>query len=378
MDKNKVRLKAFNFLEKFDNKIRTKLNNVCSKTGAYGVPLELFQKRTPRNNRVLISWKSVLNNNLSLKQLETFSGGVVVEFINEDFFNEKNQANPLFLELKKRLGCDQIVSSIISFRGESGSSSSDIPRKYFDKFTSNFELEYNNNKILINKSNYNEYAIKQVIKRQGTGNDTWNGFLFVSIKGGQQDTIETHRGMEYTLFNPACEYANEEVKIDIDLVVSFFAMKSIDKTKLNEDDTDEYVEIMFKLREALKNSEYDSEAYSGNLYDYCINHPSVAMINGELTDPIQLKRILISNFAIEDRNGESIDFTHDEAVNYDRYYWDKKKNCILSPARPSNIFWSYHLSNMMQQDYSLKEYFEYEEKRFSKRQSLLNKDKVTN
>ena len=48
MDKNAIRLKAFNFLGSFDSKIRTKFSNISSKTGQYNVPDELFQKRTPR------------------------------------------------------------------------------------------------------------------------------------------------------------------------------------------------------------------------------------------------------------------------------------------------------------------------------------------
>ena len=38
------------------------------------MPDELFQKRTSRKNRVLISWKTVKNNNLTVEQLETLLG----------------------------------------------------------------------------------------------------------------------------------------------------------------------------------------------------------------------------------------------------------------------------------------------------------------
>lgn len=78
MDKNLVRTKAMNFLGSFGNNIKTKLSNVCSKTGQYNVPSELFQKRTPRSNRVLISWRAVKNNKLTLEQLNAFEGGVVI------------------------------------------------------------------------------------------------------------------------------------------------------------------------------------------------------------------------------------------------------------------------------------------------------------
>ncbi len=55
MNKNQIRLSAFNFLGEYDPKIRTKFSNICSKIGQHSVPNELFQKRTPRKNRVLIS-----------------------------------------------------------------------------------------------------------------------------------------------------------------------------------------------------------------------------------------------------------------------------------------------------------------------------------
>ena len=86
MDKNSVRLDALNFLGKFDDKIRTKFSNICAKTGQYDVPSELFQKRTPRKNRVMMPWKDVKNNGLTMEQLRSFSGGVAVEFVNEDYF----------------------------------------------------------------------------------------------------------------------------------------------------------------------------------------------------------------------------------------------------------------------------------------------------
>ena len=51
------------------------------KTGRYSVPEKLFQKRTSRQNRVLIPWKTIEQNNITIEQLETFYGGVCVEFV---------------------------------------------------------------------------------------------------------------------------------------------------------------------------------------------------------------------------------------------------------------------------------------------------------
>ena len=121
--------------------------------------------------------------------------------------------------------------------------------------------------------------------------------------------------------------------------------------------------------------EYDNSGYKGNLLNYVKNQYSISLVPGQLTDPIQLIPITIDKFNISSRTEDSIDFTHEEAVIYEKYYWDSIKKCVLSPARPTNVFWSYHLSNMMQQNYNLEDYFKYEEERFEKRQALIKKSR---
>lgn len=373
-----LRQKAFRYLRKFGPNMQAKFSNICSKTGSYSVPLELFQKRTPRKNRVLISWDAVKRSELTIQQLDTFEGGVVVEFVNNDFFDANNKENNVFNELVLRLGSNENVSSIISIKSEAGSSSSAVPREAFAKLVNNTSVRYKGNLVTVNRSNYMEYALSQDIKGRGQGNDTWSGFLFVSIRGGQQDKIETHSGQELTLFNPACEYASEDVCEDINLVMSYYALKSIDEESLKDEDMDDWREYKFlvhNIENMLKTIQYDNESYKGNLYDYVKRQYSVSLVPGQLTDPIQLTRITIDKFDISTRTEDSLDFTHEEAVIFEKYYWDNIKNCVLSPARPTNAFWSYHLSNMMQQNYSLDDYFMYEESRFKKRQELIKKSR---
>lgn len=371
--KRTIRNKAIAFLSKFGEDIKTKFTNICGKTGQYDVPSELFQKRTSRANRVLLSWKSVRNNNLSIEQLNSFEGGVVVEFVNEDLFLEENQNNTTFIELKHRLGGDENVSSMISIRSESGSSSSQNQRDAFAKLINKTKLIVKNEEITITESNYQEFAIKRV-SQSGMGNSHWNGFLFVSIKGGQQDTIETHNGENCLLFNPACEYANKKVCLDIDFVVIYFALHSIDENSLQEKNKKEFSNIKESVESYLNEAEYSHIAFSGNLLEYCKNHPCLRMYPGYLYDPIQVKQIRIEDFSVKNKEDErNLDFTHNEAVNKDKFYWDSKQNCILTPARPDNIFWSKHLSNMMQQNFSLEEYFDYEAKIVERRKSLLNR-----
>lgn len=370
MNKNEIRLSAFNFLGEYGPKVRTKFSNICAKTGQYSVPNELFQKRTPRKNRVLISWKTVKNNGLTIEQLRSFTGGVAVEFINEDFFEPANQNDPTFIALKEKLGSDDIVSSVITIRSESGSSSSQDQRDAFKKLVNNTTVTYRGQNVTITRSNYKDYAITQT-DCGGTGNEKWKGFLFVSIKGGQQDTIESHSGNQ-TVFNPACEFANAEVCIDLDLVMSYFALTSINEEDLSSYKLSEYKRLMASIEAVLQSSLYDNDTYSGNLLEYCQNHPSMKMVKGKLYDPIQVEEINIEDFAVDSKEDpRNLDFTHDEAVFFEKFYWDRTKKCILSPARPTNVFWSKHLSNMMQQNFSLDGYFQHEEEILTRRKQML-------
>ena len=115
------------------------------------------------------------------------------------------------------------------------------------------------------------------------------------------------------------------------------------------------------------------------MLDYCNNHPCLLLEKGKLYDPIQVEKINITDFSIDDKNDiRSLDIAHDEAVNKDKFYFDKKHNCILTAARPMNIFWSTHLSNMMQQNYSLNEYFINEERIVKKRKEKLKLNQSNN
>lgn len=357
---------AEEIIEKRNKKIKEKFSNITAKTGRYNVPEELFQRRTPRKNRVLISWKTVKENNLTIEQLSTFSGGVAVEFVNNDFFAEENQTDPLFVALKGKLGSNEIVSSIISIRSEAGSSSSKEQRNAYEKLIKDTLVEYNGNLVTLNKENLENYYLKKVGKTKGVGNEKWEGFIFISIRGGQQDIITSHKG-NITLFNPACEYASPEVGEDINLVMGYFALRSI---RSQRKQTDDFYKLLEKVKNMLKKTEYNTNEFKGDLLDYCDSHPSIVFSDDEyLCDPIQIEPINIKDFSVDDKNlPEAIDFTHSEAVFFEKYYWDEDRKQILSPSRPTNVFWSKHLSNMMQQNFTLDDYFKEEYDRVMKRQ----------
>ena len=338
-------------------KLKTKFDNLSGKTGQYGVPTELFQMRTARKGRALISWSAVAKNKLTLQHLNTFEGGVVVEFVNLDYF-QQNSGDPLFHELKSRLGSDDRVASMISIRSVDGTSDSRKPREAFELLKKRFP-------------NWKSQIIRRKAGISGDvnrGNDKIEGFIFVRIAGGQQDTLFSHTSNQY-LFNPACEYASSRVSSELDLVMLYFALHSFNSTELKKSEKLEIENEIKVLAALLRYCEYEE----GHLLDYCNNHPSLRLKPGELFDPIQVEPILPEDFAISDtRSLQHLNLTHNEPVENERYIFDSVRGEILSPARPNNVFWSKHLSNMMQQNYTLGEFFELQDELVARRHAMLN------
>lgn len=335
-----------------DTKIQEKFKNLCGKTWQYDVPDELFQKRTSRSNRVLLRWKIIKKNNMTLRWLETFYGGVCVEFVNDDFFDESNRNIDLYNYLIWKIGADEMISAIVSFRNEDGDSGATIARasyaKYMEQYGQNF----------------------RPIKRKNStvpwkwSNDVREGNGYYSIKWWSQISYESHKYLEKPkLFNPAIEYANEQVCLDIDLTMSYFALHCEDiKWSILWYDL-----LIHELEDYLKSREYDD----GNLYEYCINHDSLKNPERVLVDPIQFKKMSITNFATS-KTEESSVVCHNVAANKYIFHFDESLQCVLSPANPKNFFWATHLSNMMQQNYNLDEYILEEEIRYLKRKGLNN------
>ncbi len=336
---------------KLDKKILEKFKNLNGKTGKYDVPDPLFQKRTSRSNRVLLRWKVLSQNKMTIDQLKTFYGGLCVEFVNEDFFDIANKENELFNHLVSKLGSDEMISSILSFRNEDGDSGANNSREYYNLFKSTLKEEYTPIKRKSSK-----------VKGKGD-NSCWVGNLFYSIKGGSQESIESHsKKNEPKLFNPALEYANEFVCLDIDLTMSYFALHCFDLDKASIPGFDK---LISDIELYLKGREYDE----GNLLDYCKNHTSLSWGGGFLIDPIQLKKMSIYDFSTSGLEDSSV-VSHNEAANQYKFYFDSVQKFMLSPARPTNFFWSKHLSNMMQQNFNLDEYFVEEEQRQIKRKAM--------
>jgi hypothetical protein len=344
-----IKRQLWNIWGNLDDKILEKFKNLNGKTGQYDVPDVLFQKRTSRTNRVLLRWKILKQNNMTLEQLQTFFGGVCVELVNEDYYSEANKKNKEFNYLISKIGSDEKISAILSFRNEDGDSGATKARGSYTQFVSE------------PKGKYAPIQRNPKVPYVGKGdNKVWEGNSFFSVKGGSQESFESHSNMEDpALFNPAVEYANELVCLDIDITMSYFALhcSDIDRTKISN-----YNNLINEIELYLKSREY----FDGNLLDYCKNHYSLKWGNGFLIDPIQFTNMSIDDFKTTGLDESSV-VCHNEAANKYNFYFDKKQNFILSPARPTNFFWAKKLSNMMQQNYNLDEYFEEEEKRYLKR-----------
>jgi len=355
-----IRRRLWSIWSNLDSGIFEKFKNINGKTSQHDVPEALFQKRTSRQNRVLLRWKIIKQNNITYDQLKTFYGGVCVDFVNDDFFNERNQSDKLFIKLKSKLGSDGNISAIISFRGEDGDSGALLARENYEKFMN------------LPQSNFSIIKRNPEVKYSGrSDNSVWKGNLFYSIKGGSQTSHESHSEQEHALlFNPAAEYANEYVCLDIDIVMSYFALYCIDLDKKSIKDFNALVK---SIERYLAKRMYDE----GNLLEYCKSHYSLKFGSGCLIDPIQLIPMSINDFKSSGLENSSV-VCHNESLNKNKFYFDKKNNFILSPARPTNFFWAKHLSNMMQQNFNLDEYFKMEEKRYKKRKSILDKIKGNN
>ncbi len=337
------------------HEITEKFSNINGKTAQGDVPTALFQRRTSRRNRALISWKTVKENKLDIQQLNTFENGVCVEFVNNDYLNKSFSKDITFKGLKKLIGSDKNVSSIISFRAEDGDSGANIARSSFEKF----------------KNTKHAFNLKPIKRKQksipGRGNEHWEGNFFSLIKGGKQKTINSHANMQDPiLFNPAIEYANKQVCDDLYITLFYFFLHCHDiKNYIKKDLTS----IKNDCEGYLKRRNYDE----GNLYSYCITHPCLSFSKSILVDPIEVEKLSVQDFNISwsFNNPKCIAICHNEAANKDRLKFDSKNNFVVSAARPTNMFWSRQSSNMIQQSFTLNEFFQLEKERVNRRKKFL-------
>ena len=369
-----------------DKKVGTKVKNTIDKTSPYDVPKELFQQRTPRTGRVLISIKTVIDSNLTIDELNYFRGGVVVEFVNDDYvkYSTNDENSVVVKELLKRIGSDENVSSMISFRSTDGKSSGANAKKSYEEFLNYWRenpIKVNNLDVepQFDDASNLDLNLYRIIRKDNIededsvffGNEKWTGFLFVSIKGGNKKTISSHtfrkeENNKGYLFNPAREYANGEVCQEILLVLLYFVLHSFD-----ESFKDEQRSLINEIREVLSEISYEENGKTMTLEEYCINI-SGCIVDDKLVDPLTKEKInyldfsyelgQIANISIGDSYeigwDRSMDVSHNESAKFQKFYVNTNLNRILTAARPTNLFWSFHTSNMMQQNFTIDQLLE--------------------
>jgi len=182
----------------------------------------------------------------------------------------------------------------------------------------------------------------------GQGNEHWNGNAFWSIRGGVQAPLESHTD-KVQLFNPAIDYANERVCFDIELVMHFFVLHCYDAPE--EVAAIKKKELIEKVGTYLASRRYFD--YPGTLLEYCNSHPTM-VLGQNLTDPIRIIPISINWLdGSICSNLDELNLSHNEAAQENRIYFDSLHDCVLSAARPTNLFLSTKLSNMTQQHFTL-------------------------
>lgn len=317
--------------------VKTKLQNVNGKTVAGDLPNYLWQKRTHRTNRVLISINKVVEFNLTKDMLNTIQGGVVIEYQNNDFFN-KDYENHWSKEL---LGSDQNVSSIITIRPDKNNS---VKKQLVS-------LEKLENYLRCENIQKDQAILKRKpdINYSGKGNDVWTGFVSCKVQGGLHDSIDWFRDQgilssQIQLFNPAVEYASETVCEDLNVVMLYYALHAISLENRDQ----QWKMYKKSILEYLKDRNYDQ----GNLFDFVNNCYYIDPVTNKLRDILN-KPIELIDFV----NG-GLELGHDHSREEEKYTFDQMQNTIITPANPFNMFWVLHSTNLAQGDRSVNEFLE--------------------
>lgn len=347
---------------------KVKFQNINGKTSQYYVHEKLFQDRCARYTRVLIPFKYVVQNELKMKHLERFKKGAIVEFVNDDIIKSEYKTKDIHKKLRKKIGSDDNVSAIISFRSEDGNPGAEVAAKAFEEVK----------KALTRTNDWNIAELipltrkKVIVDGEKVGyrnlhNNHWEGNCLISIKGGKKETIEKPSAKKQ-IFNPAIEYANSRICFDIEMVLAYYALHCHDAPdEANGKKTGQTIkksDLIKQIENYLKTRKYPKPEMKGeNLLEHCKTHITMSLIPGKLVDPIQVTEISIKQFNNEiTPKEEQLHISHMEAAQLGKFVWDAGNDTILSAARPTNLYWSTHLSNMMQQHFTIDEFWKHIEK----------------
>lgn len=333
-------------------------NKIKNNNGKCGTAATLSTARTVAYGRSILPYHVAVKCNLcDIRKLRTFYEGVVIELINDDYFNVKrNNDDETSKHLIENLGGDETVSSIISVmstNGDSGSSHAEACFKTFEQ-----EIEKNSWFPVERKPEYckddKKYGKGITITQ---GNDKWHGHYYKDISGGSNKNIKDKEKQElpkkFQIFISYYDYANEEVCKHIDAIMIYYILHCFDIEKYIP--APKVIELKEHFETLLKEIYYDD----GCLYDSPIIPKCLQMKNGQkiLMCPLTDKKISIDAFLIKDKKcPDSIQVCHNEAVSREKIYFDETRGYIITARRPQNLFWGIQRGNMQQQEQTIDEF----------------------
>lgn len=140
------------------------------------------------------------------------------------------------------------------------------------------------------------------------------------------------------------------------------------------EDREENSELLKEIEDQLIKTAYKENEDTFTLFEYCKEKLN-CIKDDNLVDPLTKEKIKFQYFAYNigetetlnlgkiDGNGRdfevdwdcSIDVAHREAAKFQKFYVDDIRKTILTAARPTNLFWAFHTSNMIQQNFTMEE-----------------------
>lgn len=328
-----------NILKKFPKKMQTKLTNIDKAGVDTNIPCTT--KRVSQNSRIFCTYSMIRQNNLTLPQLNTHSKGICIGMDFNDYSKIKNNVNNDELDeyLLSNIGGDKRVSSIISIMKDSGYSGSKQQRD--QKLLLDIEAKQNNWAPISRKKDIPKGLVNE-------GNDKWEGHYYFDICGGDQESFKSWTGEKPQIFTTPKGFMSGNKVIRDNYVCLLYMLLHVHDINifLKKEEIEKY---KLNFEKYMKERKYQGKT----CYDL-ISELEVLDKDNNLISPISWLKISAEDFCEEHK----LNISHNEAVCKQKIYFCENNNIMLSDYRPGNLFWDFKVSNMQQQDYTIKEYWQ--------------------
>jgi len=341
------------------HEIQTKLHNINKASSK----CLLSTKRVSQSSRILIPFRIVHTNQLSIAHLQTHVGGMVIELPFKEYLriytiNEEDRSE-LEQYCMSHIGSDEVVSSVVTLVKEDGQSS----------VGSEEEELYKKFKEEETRQQWTPLARNGAVPYTNKGNDKWMGHYYIDMSGGSTKNNETMPPSHTPAVAQTIQIftnwhgfmTNDDVIMDVQvsLYYQLLFVKGVTEY-LTEEKRLEYITLFTTY---LQHTMYLGES----IYEK-INRVMKRDRDGYLCSPITLQVIPISYFM----DGVTMQISHDEAVSKERVYVDEAKTIMLSDYRPGNLFWDTKYGNQKQQTLTYQEYEKEADEEFYRRHPELS------